>query len=167
MTSLNIDKLYSKFGDIRKSLERLRLFRDISLDEFLNDKDKQDIAGFRLIVATEAAIDTCLHVAVKILKEVPEEYAGCFQLLGDHNLIERELALRLVKMARFRNLLVHRYWEIDYSRMYKIITGPDLDDLEEFIIQINRLKQARADQPMDGDLKGLQKGENRNEYGDY
>jgi len=48
----------------------------------------------------------------------------------------------LAKMARFRNLLVHRYWEIDYARMYEIITGPDLDDLEEFIIQISRLSEA-------------------------
>jgi len=138
---VNSDKVYAKFRDIRDSVERLRLFRDISLDEFLRDRDRQDIASFRLIVATEAAIDTCLHVAAKVLRDVPEEYAGCFQLLGDHDLIDRELSLRLAKIARFRNLLVHRYWEIDYSRMYQIITGPDLDDLEEFIIQINRLSE--------------------------
>jgi uncharacterized protein YutE (UPF0331/DUF86 family) len=138
---VNSDKVYAKFRDIRDSVERLRLFRDISLDEFLRDRDRQDIASFRLIVATEAAIDTCLHVAAKVLREVPEEYAGCFQLLGHHDLIDRELSLRLAKIARFRNLLVHRYWEIDYSRMYQIITGPDLDDLEEFIIQINRLSE--------------------------
>ena len=142
MKLVNIDKLYAKFRDIRDSVERLRLFGEISLDEFLRDRDKQDIASFRLIVATEAAIDTCLHVAAKVLKEVPEEYAGCFQLLGDHDLIDRDISLRLAKMARFRNLLVHRYWEIDYSRMYEIITGPDLDDLEEFIIQISRLSEA-------------------------
>lgn len=142
MTSLNIDKLYAKFRDIRESLERLRSLGEISLDEFLGDRDKQDIASFRLIVATEAAIDTCLHVAAKVLREVPEEYAACFQLLSDHGLIERELSLRLIRMARFRNLLVHRYWEIDYSRMYKIITGPDLDDLQRFIVQISRLKEA-------------------------
>ncbi|MFH1950524.1 MAG: DUF86 domain-containing protein [Pseudomonadota bacterium] len=139
MKLLNIDKLYAKFRDIRDSVGRLRRFGDISLDEFLKDKDKQDIASFRLIVATEAAIDICLHVAAKVLREVPEEYAGCFQLLGDRDLIDRELSLRLAKMARFRNLLVHRYWEIDYTRMYQVITGPDLADLEEFILQISRL----------------------------
>ncbi|MBU1904634.1 MAG: DUF86 domain-containing protein [Proteobacteria bacterium] len=142
MKLLNIDKLYAKFRDIRDSVGRLRRFGDISLDEFLKDKDKQDIASFRLIVATEAAIDICLHVAAKVLREVPEEYAGCFQLLGDRDLIDRELSLRLAKMARFRNLLVHRYWEIDYTRMYQVITGPDLADLEEFILQISRLSEA-------------------------
>jgi len=141
MTRLNVDKLYAKYRDIRESIERLRLFADISLDDFLGDRDKQDIASFRLVVATEAVIDMCLHVAAKALSKVPEEYAGCFQLLADHHLIDAELASRLVKMARFWNLLVHRYWEIDYSRMYRIITGPDLDDLEKFIVQIGRLSE--------------------------
>ena len=142
MTSVNMDKLYARFRDIRESLDRLKSFRKIPLEEFLRDKDKQDIAGFRLIVAAEAPIGICLHVAAKVLREVPEEYAGCFQLLGHHDLIDPELSLRLARMARFRNLLVHRYWEIDYSLMYRIITGPDLDDLEEFISQISRLSDS-------------------------
>ncbi len=141
---LNIDKIYAKFRDIRESVARLKRFQKMSLEAFLLDRDKQDIASFRLVVATEAAIDACLHVAAKVLREVPEEYAGCFQLLGDNELIDRELSLRLVRMARFRNLLVHRYWEIDYARMYEIITGTDLDDLEEFIRQINRLGESDA-----------------------
>jgi len=101
MKLLDIDKLYSKFRNIRDSVERLGLFGNISLDEFLRDRDKQDIASFRLIVATEAAIDTCLHIAAKVLKEVPEKYAGCFQLLGNHDLIDRELSLRLARWPGF------------------------------------------------------------------
>ena len=141
---VNIDKIYAKFRDIRESVERLKRFQAMPLDEFLNDRDQQDIASFRLVVATEAAIDACLHVAAKVLMEVPEEYAGCFKLLGDNELIDRELSLRLVRMARFRNLLVHRYWQIDYALMYQIITGSDLDDLEEFIRQINQLGENDA-----------------------
>ncbi len=141
MINLNIEKVYAKFRDIRESIDRLLAFRDMSLDDFLKDGDKQDIASFRLIVATEAAIDICLHVAAKMLKQVPEEYSGCFKLLADHEIIDTDLSLRLVKMARFRNLLVHRYWEIEYARMYEIICGPDLDDLIEFIHQTGKLFQ--------------------------
>jgi uncharacterized protein YutE (UPF0331/DUF86 family) len=141
--SLQVEKVYSKFRDISDSIDRLRAFRDVSLGEFLSDKDKQDIASFRLIVATEAAIDLCLHVAARKLKKVPEEYAACFKLLGDSDIIERELATRLAQMARFRNLLVHHYWEIDYSRLYQLITGSDLEDLEEFVCQIGRLIEAK------------------------
>ncbi len=142
MTAIHMEKVYAKFRDIQESIERLRRFAAMPRAEFLKDRDSQDIAGFRLIVATEAAIDTCLHVAAKKLKQVPEEYAGCFRLLGEHHLIDQEVASRLAAMARFRNLLVHRYWEIDYGRMYDIIAGDDLADLERFMKQIGRLSEA-------------------------
>lgn len=144
MTELTRDKLYSKFRDIRESTERLAAFKHIPLDEFLKDRDKQDVASFRLIVATEAAIDVCLHIAAKVLKKVPEEYAGCFQLLGDNEVIDRELATQLVRMARFRNLLVHQYWKIDYARLYQIITGDEITSLETFIGRVNAWIERRC-----------------------
>ena len=42
------------------------------------------------------------------------------------------LAERLGAMARFRNRLVHLYWDIDWAHVYEIITR-DLDDLNEFV----------------------------------
>ena len=68
MMRLNIEKIYAKFRDIMESIDRLRALRDISLNDFMEDRDKQDIASFRIIVATEAAIDMCLHVSARMLK---------------------------------------------------------------------------------------------------
>jgi uncharacterized protein YutE (UPF0331/DUF86 family) len=136
---VNADKIFSKFQHISESIDRLGQFRDISRDEFEADQDSRDIASFRLIVATEAAIDICLHISSRLLKKVPEEYAACFKLLADHGVINEDLALRLARMARFRNLLVHHYWKIDYSRMYEILTGPDLEDLNQFMHVIGEL----------------------------
>jgi uncharacterized protein YutE (UPF0331/DUF86 family) len=34
-------------------------------------------------------------------------------------------------MARFRNLVVHLYWQVDDAKVYDI-TQSDLSDLEEF-----------------------------------
>jgi len=137
-TPLNIDKINKKICDIEGSLNRLHKFREVSLKEFLDNRDLQDIASFRLIVATEAAIDICLHLVSKLLQKVPEDYAGCFRLLGENGIISDELAQGLVKMARFRNLLVHQYWDIDYAQVYSIITGPSLDALKSFILQVKK-----------------------------
>ena len=135
--TLQVDKVYAKFRDITESIERLKAFKGVSLEAFLSDRDKQDIASFRLIVATEAAIDLCLHILAKRLGKVAEDYAACFKLLADQNFIDGALASRLARMARFRNLLVHQYWDIDYSRLYNLITGPDLEDLEDFVRQVS------------------------------
>ncbi|MBM3205851.1 DUF86 domain-containing protein, partial [Candidatus Shapirobacteria bacterium] len=35
------------------------------------------------------------------------------------------------KMARFRNLLVHMYWKVDYNTLYEMIQN-NLNDLRQF-----------------------------------
>jgi len=139
MTGIDQEKIFVKISDITESIQRLRSIGQMNLEEFLKNQDARDIASFRLIVCTEAAIDICLHLSAKLLKKVPEDYASCFGLLASHNMIEKELSGKLAQMARFRNLLVHRYWEIDYVRLYNIIAGEDLNDLEEFIRSIKRI----------------------------
>jgi uncharacterized protein YutE (UPF0331/DUF86 family) len=42
------------------------------------------------------------------------------------------------QMARFRNLLVHVYWKIDYDRVYHTI-NEHLDDLRTFVQAIGEL----------------------------
>lgn len=107
-------------------------------EDFLSDEDSQDIARSRLLTAIEAALNICYHVSAKRMKKVPEDYAECFRLLGDEGLIDRDLAQRLSQMARFRNRLVHIYWDIDYRQVFEIIKQ-DLTDLEEFSNQVLEL----------------------------
>jgi len=38
---------------------------------------------------------------------------------------------RLQQMARFRNLLVHVYWNVDYGRVFDVLET-DLEDLRAF-----------------------------------
>ena len=78
------------------------------------------------------------HLAAKKLDQVPEDYAECFMILGQARLIPEELALNLSKMARFRNRLVHLYWDIDYGHVYEIICN-DLEDLRDFIIEVGKV----------------------------
>ncbi|HXW05952.1 MAG TPA: HepT-like ribonuclease domain-containing protein [Vicinamibacterales bacterium] len=41
------------------------------------------------------------------------------------------LSGRLQQMARFRNLLVHVYWTIDFNRVFDVLEH-DVQDLREF-----------------------------------
>ncbi len=130
--SLNADLVRSRSADIDESVARLERFRTLSREAFLADQDARDVACYRLLVAIEAALSLCYHVAAKRLAKVPEEYARCFSLLQDAGLVAPELGARLQTMARFRNLLVHVYWKVDYGRVYDVIQGNGLDDLRDF-----------------------------------
>lgn len=96
------------------------------------------MACYRLLVAIEAALALCYHVSAKRLHKVPEEYAACFGLLRDAGVIGDELTERLQRMARFRNLLVHMYWKIDYTRVHDVIRQ-HLGDLRAFASAIAAL----------------------------
>lgn len=132
---LDHDRIRDKLQDITRSVERLKRFKGSGKENFLADEDQQDIARSRLLSAIEAALNICFHVAAKQLKIVPEDYGGCFRNLGQAGLIDEPLAERLADMARFRNRLVHLYWDIDYNAVYEIIEK-DLADLEAFASQI-------------------------------
>jgi uncharacterized protein YutE (UPF0331/DUF86 family) len=82
-------------------------------------------------VAIEASLALCFHVSAKQLHQVQEEYAGCFRLLQQAGILSADLTTRLQHMARFRNLLAHVYWTIDYNQVYDIIRTR-LDDLRLF-----------------------------------
>ena len=136
--NLNHDRIRSKLDDISRSLTRLRKFQSMSREDFLKDEDSKDIARSRLLTAVEAALNICYHIAAKRLQRIPDDYAQCFLFLGEAGLISRALAQRLSRMARFRNRLVHLYWDIDYGQVYDLIEK-DLNDLDSFSHEIAQL----------------------------
>ena len=135
---LNRDLIQRRFHDIVRSLERLERIKGLPKEAFLADQDALDLACYRLLVAIEAAIQICFHITAQRLHRVPEEYAECFAILGEAGIIPEELSRNLQKMARFRNVLVHLYWTVDYERLYHIL-HENLDDLRKFVRAIGEL----------------------------
>ena len=129
--TLNGDLVRSRCAEIEESVARLERLRDLGREAFLADQDARDLACYRLLVALEAALALCYHVSSKLLRKVPEKYAECFGMLGEAGIVPGDLAERLKQMARFRNLLVHMYWKVDYSRVYDLIQR-NLGDLRPF-----------------------------------
>ncbi len=129
--TLDADVLRGRSTEIEQALDRLMRIRDGGRSAFLADADAQDIASYRLLVAIEAALALCYHVLARRLTRVPEDYAGCFSGLADAGLIAPGLSVRLQQKARFRNLLVHVYWHVDYNRVFDVLEN-DLEDLRMF-----------------------------------
>ena len=70
-------------------------------------------------------------------EQIPNSYSECFEILYKLNIITEDLTQKLIKMAKFRNLLIHIYWEVDDNKIYDI-TKKDLGDMEEFLEQIGQ-----------------------------
>lgn len=129
--TLDVDVVRGRCAEIEQSLARLDPLRSIGREGFLADPDAQDIACHRLLVAVEAALALCCHVAARRLRAVPEDYAGCFKCLEQGHLPASDVSERLQRMARFRNLLVHVDWTLDYDRVFDVLER-DLGDPRAF-----------------------------------
>jgi uncharacterized protein YutE (UPF0331/DUF86 family) len=128
-------RVRERLGVIADAERRLGEFSELPADEFLADFRNTESAKYLLIVATEAAIDICNHMAARLGGRSPEGYADCFTVLAELGIIGDELAGHLKLMARFRNFLVHLYWQVDNRKIYEIIQH-NLADLDAFRSQV-------------------------------
>ena len=116
--TLNPDVVRIRCAEIEDSVKRLESLAALPLADFLADRDARDIASYRLLVAIEAALALCYHVASRRLRATPADYAGCFALLGEAGIVQPDLTERLKSMARYRNPLVHADWKVDYRQVH-------------------------------------------------
>jgi uncharacterized protein YutE (UPF0331/DUF86 family) len=86
----------------------------------------------------------------------PETYADIFTELTRLEAISPELAATMVRMVRFRNRLVHMYWEVDPHQIHEILRER-LDDLvifREGIVRYLEREPTFADQGQPGHEHG-------------
>jgi uncharacterized protein YutE (UPF0331/DUF86 family) len=124
-------RIRALLGTMADAERRLRELAMEPEEAFLADYRSTESAKYLLIVATESAIDVCNHLVARLGGRAPEDYADCFAVLMSLGVIGADLAQRLRQMARFRNLLVHLYWQVDDRRVYRIL-HENLDDLGEY-----------------------------------
>jgi len=122
-------------SEIFNSLNRLKELKDLKKDVFISDKHLVASAKYFLIVAIEASIDICNHIISKNKFRAPEDYADTFKVMGDEGILDKKFVEKLMKMAKFRNRLVHIYWEVDDEVVHNILTE-DIRDIERFVEDI-------------------------------
>jgi len=135
MPRFNPDKIVRLVSEMRRAVGRLRTLRSVDKGSFLNNPDKIGSAKYNFIVAIESAIDVCNHIISQNGYRAPEDYADTFQVLADHGAFDSSFVKDLKEMAKFRNRLVHLYWEVDDEQVYEILQTR-LDDFKTFLDNI-------------------------------
>ncbi|MDP2754552.1 MAG: DUF86 domain-containing protein, partial [Nitrospirota bacterium] len=72
----------------------------------------------------------------RIAGQPPKGYPDCFEKLSGAGIITRELGEKLKKLASLRNIIIHKYWNIDDRKVFKS-AKENIGDFEEFLRQIN------------------------------
>ncbi|HKN87206.1 MAG TPA: DUF86 domain-containing protein, partial [Nitrospiraceae bacterium] len=141
VTEVNVDRLRELAGHLRSACRQLQEHASLGVDGFLSDTKTTNSAKYLFIVACEAALDICNHLAAKRGGRSPEDYADCMAILGELGILDPDLQTRMSRMARFRNLLVHLYWRVDDREVFRVMSE-HLDDFDRYLRAIGQYLKA-------------------------
>jgi uncharacterized protein YutE (UPF0331/DUF86 family) len=127
--------LQAQSSFLQRALDRIRQKGQVSLEDLKKNDDLQDILIHNLQVAIQGCIDMAGHVVTDEKWEVPQSSGELFRVLKEHQVIELELADRMVSLVRLRNELVHEYAHLHLDRIYQALQE-GVKHLSEFRRQI-------------------------------
>ena len=131
-----IDKnlVQEKLQKIKEYLKRIEVM-NFNEDQFLENIDYQDLLIFRLQQAVEISIEIATHIISSLELEKPETARSSFEVLSKHKIISGELANKMMLAVSFRNIVVHKYEDFDFSQFFRDYKE-DIECLNNFIGEI-------------------------------
>jgi len=125
----------NRIKKLQDYLEKLVELKNINKNEFISDFRNSNSAKYLLQVSIECCLDISNHIIASEKFRSPDDYADSFRVLNEQKIVPDSLIDRLIEMAKFRNRIVHVYWEVDEDLVYDIIQNY-LSDFELFILSI-------------------------------
>ena len=102
-----------KLSELDEYYQQIREYDKVTVTRYSSDWKIQRIIERTL----QMMIETCADIATHIISDqgyrVPKSYADAFKVLGEEKIISNKLLNALVKMGKFRNIVVHHYDKVD------------------------------------------------------
>ncbi len=136
--------LTTQLAELDRRLALLEQYRSLRTHELEQAPERTAAIERHAQIAIQSAIDAAGAIITGLRLREPRTYAESFEVLAESDLLQREHALRLSNLARFRNVLVHGYLAIDPEETERFL-GQGYDDLKDFIRAA--LEAARQRQP--------------------
>ena len=142
MNKLNLEKgvIVKRIEGIEGEIAELEKIRNIDLESFKNG-DGWKLAQFHLHRALEGVFNISSHILSRIPGATATQYKEIAMKLGEYKIVPLDFANdKLVKMAKYRNRLVHFYAQITPEELYKILED-NLGDFEIFLTSVKKVLQ--------------------------
>jgi len=128
------EKLAFQMRHISKYLGRLKEVAKTPREDYLNNSILQSATERYL----QLCIESCINVGNRLISmlqfEAPKTYADVFRELEKHR-VTLDLEPAMIEITKFRNRLVHVYWDISPEVVYNIIQNR-LKDINWYLKQI-------------------------------
>lgn len=112
------NKIDQKLLFMNTCLNKLKKLKEFDKEVFIQDFTKVDSAKYLLQVSIEAMLDISSHLIARNRQGRPKDNKEHFQLLSDNGIIDNKDVSIYFNMAKFRNRIVHMYFNINDEIMY-------------------------------------------------
>jgi len=138
MSEVDVKRLKRYCLTIRENAEDINhLLSRYSDEELIKDRYLLKALKYALIETAEAMANTLQHLLARLKGEAASSYLEVAEKAKGSSLINPALLERLTFFFKFRNMLIHRYWEIDDRRLFEE-TRKGQGDFEAFIKAIDQ-----------------------------
>lgn len=118
-----------KLAELEEYLGQIREFSLVSAEDYSGDWKTRRIVERTLQIMIELCIDIAGHIISDRRLRVPVSYADTFKSLTEAGLITPQISDIMEKMAKFRNIVVHQYENVDTEIVIMILRK----HLEDFL----------------------------------
>ena len=125
---VNEDMFVDKLRHINQYIEDLEQMRGLSKAEYVDDIVTQRAVERTLMNLIQACIDLAQHVRSTENLSPSGTAKQEIQALGEADIISNETQAKLEEAVGFRNILAHRYGDVDHDVVYDVLH----DDLKWF-----------------------------------
>lgn len=132
MTGLDPQIIKDRAREIQENIQKVQQYAAFFDEDFFADERNLYTVMHLMLIAIETAAALCSHILAKTARRAPINYAECFEGLRTLHGVDDELVSRLIRMARFRNMLVHRYWQVDSGQVLRF-ARENVSDFETYL----------------------------------
>ncbi len=125
------DIILRKLSELETYYNQLQEFFGITIQNYREEWKTQRIVERTLQIMIESCADIASHIVSDKGMRAPTSYADTFKVLLENHVIDAGLFATMEKMAKFRNIVVHQYEEVDAEIVITILKK-HLEDFERF-----------------------------------
>lgn len=147
MVYLDKERLKNYESDFIHTLGQIEKLLELPEQEFLSELKTCYSLRYLIILTVEVMANIGKHLLARIAVKPVEEYKECFLEMRRQGFLAESIATPLVRLAGLRNLLVHRYWEVDDRRIYHECKE-NMPNLYKFSAEVKIIEQKYPDSPL-------------------
>ncbi len=136
LPNLDMTRLHRLLEEIKEAKAIIESILRRTRDGFLADVEARYATRYAIVKIVEGAAVAGSYILETRFDVIPESYVEVFDALSKKGVISYQVGEGFRRLVGLRNLVVHKYWDVDDGRIYDEAESNGLEVVEKFMREI-------------------------------